>query len=338
MLKVYLWGLLLGGVLPCSGQAADAAVRVELQGTTMGTGYSVTYVDADDSRRSAIHAEISELLTAVDDELSNWNPQSWVSQWNRNESLDTIEVPAHAAEVLRIALQVAEQSGGALDPTIAPLIELWGFGASEDWIGPPLEFEIEQTLERCGYTNLNFDADQRLLRKQVPQLQLNVSAVAKGYVVDQVAALLDAQGVDAHLINIGGEVRASGLRPDGHEWTVRIARPGTEATAVGSAVALHNASLATSGFSQRFFVWERKRFAHLIDPRSGQPVSNALRSVSVRSEDCAVADGWATACCVLGFEAGMALIELIDGVDAVFYLEDEAGELVERVSSGWSGR
>ena len=335
MLKVYLWGLLLGGVLPCSGQAADAAVRVELQGTTMGTGYAVTYVDTDDSRRAAIHAEIAELLTAVDSELSNWNAQSWVSQWNRNESLDTIEVPTHAAEVFRIALQVAEQSGGALDPTIAPLIELWGFGASEDWIGPPLEFEIEQALEVCGYRRLEFDPVQRVVRKAVAQLQLNVSAVAKGYVVDQVAALLNAQGVDTYLINIGGEVRASGLRPDGREWTVRIARPETEATAVGRAVTLRNASIATSGFSQRFFVWDGKRFAHLIEPRSGLPVSNALRSVSVRAENFAVADGWATACCVLGVEAGMALIELIDGVDAVFYLEDEAGELVERVSSGW---
>jgi thiamine biosynthesis lipoprotein len=334
-LKVYLWGLLFGVVLPFSGQAADAAVRVALQGTTMGTRYSVTYVDADDARRAAIHAEIGELFTTVDGELSNWNPQSWVSRWNRNESLDTIEVPSYAAEVLRIALQIAEQSGGAMDPTISPLIELWGFGASKDWIGPPLDFEIEQILEVCGYTRVEFDPVQRVVRKGVSQLQLNLSAVAKGYAVDQVAALLDAHGLDSHLINIGGEVRASGLRPDGRAWTVKIAHGGVASAQFDRAITLRDASIATSGFSQRFFVWEGQRFAHLIDPRSGKPVSNAVSSVSVRAENCALADGWATACCVLGFEAGMALIESLDGVDAVFYLEDDAGKLVERVSSGW---
>ena len=338
MLKFYLLSVLISAILPLSGQAADGAVRVELQGATMGTRYAVTYVDDDDSQRAAIYAEIDTLFVEIDNELSNWNSQSWVSQWNRNESLDTIAAPAHAAAVLQVALQIAEQSDGALDPTIAPLIELWGFGASKEWIGPPLEFEIEQALERCGYTELKFDAAQRLLGKQVPELQLNLSAVAKGYAVDQVAAVLAGQGIEDYLINIGGEVRASGLRPDGRAWAVRLTLPGMETTEAGSSVVLRNASIATSGFSQRFFVWKGQRYAHLIDPRNGQPVSNALRSVSVRAEDCAVADGWATACCVLGLEAGMALIESLDDVDAVFYLENEAGQFVERVSSGWLGQ
>ena len=338
MLKFYLLSVLICAILPLSGQAADGAVRVELQGATMGTRYAVTYVDDDDSQRAAIYAEIDTLFVEIDNELSNWNSQSWVSQWNRNESLDTIAAPAHAAAVLQVALQIAEQSDGALDPTIAPLIELWGFGASKEWIGPPLEFEIEQALERCGYTELKFDAAQRLLGKQVPELQLNLSAVAKGYAVDQVAAVLAGQGIEDYLINIGGEVRASGLRPDGRAWAVRLTLPGMETTEAGSSVVLRNASIATSGFSQRFFVWKGQRYAHLIDPRNGQSVSNALRSVSVRAEDCAVADGWATACCVLGLEAGMALIESLDDVDAVFYLENEAGQFVERVSSGWLGQ
>lgn len=338
MLKFYLWSVLICVVLSFAGQAADAAVRVELKGSTMGTRYAVTYVDGDDAQRAAIHSEIAALFVEIDNELSNWNSQSWVSRFNRNESLDTMAVPAHAAAVLQVALQVAAQSDGALDPTIAPLVELWGFGASKEWVGPPLPFEIEQALERCGYTELDFDAAQRLLRKQVPELQLNLSAVAKGYAVDQVAAVLAGQGIEDYLINIGGEVRASGLRPDGRAWAVRITLPVMETTEAGSYIALRNASIATSGFSQRFFVWKGQRYAHLIDPRSGQPVSNGLRSVSVRAEDCAVADGWATACCVLGLEAGMALIESLDDVDAVFYLENEAGEFVERVSSGWFGQ
>lgn len=335
MLKFYLWSMLICAILPFAGQAADGAVRVELQGATMGTRYAVTYCDVDDSRRAAIDAEIAALFVKIDNELSNWNSQSWVSRFNRHETLDTVAVPAHAAAVLQVTLQIAAQCDGALDPTVSPLIELWGFGISQDWAGPPLEFEIEQTLERCGSTKLNFDAAQRVLRKQVPDLQLNLSAVAKGYAVDQVAAVLAGQGIEDYLINIGGEVRASGLRPDGRAWAVRLTLPGMEATEAGSSVVLRNASIATSGFSQRFFVWKGQRYAHLIDPRNGQPVSNALRSVSVRAEDCAVADGWATACCVLGLEAGMTLIESLDDVDAVFYLENEAGEFVERVSSGW---
>ena len=318
------------------GQAPDAAVRVDLEGASMGTNYSVTYVDVDDTRRNGIGTQIDQLFAAVDEELSNWNPQSWVSRFNRNESLDFIEVPPHACEVLRIALQIAEESGGASDPTIAPLVELWGFGAEEDWAGPPLDFEIEQALGVCGYARLKFDPVQGVVRKAVSQLQLNLSAVAKGYVVDEVAALLAGQGINSYLINIGGEVRAAGLRADGCDWNIKVAHGGDAREGSGGTVRLSNASIATSGISQRFFIWEGQRYAHLIDPRSGQPVSNAVRSVSVRAESCAVADGWATACCVLGFEAGMALIESLDEVECVFYLEDDTGNLVERASSGWN--
>lgn len=332
---MYVWGLLVSAALPFAGQVADAAVRVELQGTTMGTRYAVTYVDADDAQRAAIQSEITALFVEIDNELSNWNAQSWVSRFNRNENLDTVAVPAHAAAVLQLALQIAAQSDGALDPTVSPLIELWGFGSSQDWAGPPLAFEIEQTLERCGYTKLHFDAAQRLLRKQVPDLQLNLSAVAKGYAVDQVAVVLAGQGIEDFLINIGGEVRASGARPDGRAWKVRIAAPQSNGDASASAVILEEGAIATSGHSQRFFEYKGQRYAHIIDPRTGRPVENQLRSVSVRAPSCAQADGWATACCVLGREAGMALIESLDGVEALFYVKDAHGELSECASTGW---
>jgi len=332
---MYLWGLLICAVLPFAGQVADAAVRVELQGSTMGTRYAVTYCDADDAQRAAIQSEITALFVKIDNELSNWNSQSWVSRFNRNETLDAVAVPAHAAAVLQQALQIAAQSDGALDPTVSPLIELWGFGSSKDWVGPPLSFEIEQTLEHCGYTKLNFDAAQRLLRKQVPDLQLNLSAVAKGYAVDQVAVVLAGQGIEDYLINIGGEVRASGARPDGSAWKVRIAAPQSDGVVSASAVILREGAIATSGHSQRFFKYKGQRYAHIIDPRSGRPVESQLRSVSVRAPSCAQADGLATACCVFGRDAGMALIESLDGVEALFYVEGEAGEFVEHSSTGW---
>lgn len=328
--------LLISAVLSLAGQVAHAAVRVELQGATMGTRYAVTYVDADDSRRAAIDAEIAALFIGIDQELSNWNAQSWVSQFNRNETLDAVAVPAHAAAVLQVALQISEQSGGALDPTISPLIELWGFGADEEWAGPPLAFEIEQTLERCGSTKLEFDAAQRVLRKQVPDLQLNLSSVAKGYAVDQVAVVLAGQGIEDYLINIGGEVRASGKRPDGSAWKVRIAVPQSDVTDSTNKVILREGAIATSGNAQRFLEHKGERYAHLIDPRSGRTVENRVRSVSVRALSCAQADGWATACYVLGREAGMALIESLDGVEALFYMEGDAGgDLSVHASSGW---
>ncbi len=325
--------LLCYGLLPL-GSAAEALVRVEFTGATMGTAYSVVYVDADDAQQGFIEAAMRVLFDGLDRELSNWNSDSWVSRFNRNESLDAVEVPAHTAAVLELALEIAVQSGGALDPTVSPLIELWGFGAAQDWSGPPLAFEIEQALEVCGYTRLEFDPEQRLLCKHVPELQLNLSAVAKGYAVDQVAALLEARGLGAYLINIGGEVRAAGLRPDGRAWSVAIALPQAEVGA-RSSVMLTDAAIATSGFTQRFFVWEGQRYAHLIDLRSGRPVQNAMYSVSVRAKTCAQADGLATACCVLGFEAGMALIESLEDVDALFYLNGEGGTLVPQVSTGW---
>ncbi|MDB2358114.1 FAD:protein FMN transferase [Opitutales bacterium] len=332
---MYVWGLLVCAVLPFAGQAAHATVRVELQGATMGTRYAVIYVDADDAQRAAIQSEITALFVKIDNELSNWNSQSWVSRFNRHETLDTVAVPAHAAAVLQVTLQIAAQCDGALDPTVSPLIELWGFGISQDWAGPPLTFEIEQTLERCGSTKLNFDAAQRVLRKQVPDLQLNLSSVAKGYAVDQVAVVLAEEGIEDYLINIGGEVRASGTRPDGSAWKVRIAVPQSNGVVSASAVILREGAIATSGHSQRFFEHQGQRYAHIIDPRSGRPVENRLRSVSVRAPSCAQADGLATACCVLGRDAGMALIESLDGVEALFYVEGEAGALRDHASTGW---
>ena len=314
---------------------AEELLRVELEGLTMGTGYSVVYVNAGDVQQVAIETKMRALFDNIDRELSNWNPYSWVSRFNDHVSLDTVEVPARAAAVLELALELAAQSEGALDPTVSPLVDLWGFVAAQDWEGPPLPFEIEQTLEVCGYTRLEFDPVSRKLRKRVPNLQLNLSAVAKGYAVDQVAALLKAEGAKAYLVNIGGEVRAAGRRLDGRVWTVGIALPSQDATGDPALVPLRNAAIATSGVGQRFFVWEGERYAHLIDPRSGLPVRNALYSVSVRAANCAQADGLATACCVLGYEAGMALIESLEGVDALFVSIGEDGALVQQASSSW---
>ena len=169
----------------------------------------------------------------------------------------------------------------------------------------------------------------------MPDLQLNLSSVAKGYAVDQVAVVLAEEGIEDYLINIGGEVRASGARPDGNAWKVRIAAPQNDTVASASAVILREGAIATSGNAQRFFEYKGRRTAHIIDPRSGWPIENQMRSVSVRAPSCAQADGLATACCVLGREAGMTLIESLDGVEALFYVEGDAGELSECASTGW---
>lgn len=327
--------LLIVSWLPFIWLPAQSPVCLDLTGVTMGTRYTVSYFDEDDSGAPAMHSELNRLFQEIDQQLSNWNPHSWVSQFNHHKSLDPIAVPAHAAAVLQQALEIADLSAGALDPTLSPLIELWGFGAAQGQSAPPLAFELEQALLHCGYQKLKFDVRQRMLRKQVPDLQLNLSAVAKGYAVDQVAQILVGQGHEDYLIHIGGEVRANGKRADGRAWKIRIVVPQSDGADSSKVVILRDGAIATSGDTQRFFEYQGRRYAHLIDPRSGYPVDNRLHSVSVRAQTCAQADAWATACSVLGREAGMAFIESLDGVEALFWTVNATGHLVSEPSSAW---
>lgn len=306
-------------------------------GESMGTSFRVHCEPVGGLTELELKDHIDRCLGAIDAELSNWRSDSWVSRFNRLSVKQTIEIPGHAYAVLRLSLDLAEKTSGGLDPTVSPLVEFWGFGVAEVERVVPSQLDIDTAKLRCGYQHVYLDDQQQTVYKQVHGLELNLSAIAKGYAVDQVCEVLKALGAENYLVEIGGEVRAHGVNPSGLAWRVGVAKPvaGQVGAGVVGTVPLLNAALATSGSYQQFKRLDGRIYNHIIDPISGVPVGNGVLSVSVKAPVCALADGLATAGMVLGPANFMALIELMPEVEALV-LTHQGGDAIQQTrSSGW---
>jgi thiamine biosynthesis lipoprotein len=292
-------------------RAADPTL-VELTGDTMGTYYRVLLTRRDGQKKDEIQTEINGLLNRIEDQMSTWRPESELSRFNKSESTDWFEVSPETLLVVAESLRIAELSGGAFDPTIGPLIDLWSFGAERDEPRIPTDGEIAAAKQKTGWEKVTVRSDPPALKKSQPEIQLNLSAIAKGYGVDAVSDWLVEQGEKNHLVEIGGEDRARGLKADGSAWRVGIQAPGgmpQEQTLgpIFQIVELSDRSIATSGDYQNYFEVDGKRYSHTIDPVSGRPITHDVASVSVLAQTCMAADGWATALTVLGAEKGLEL-------------------------------
>jgi thiamine biosynthesis lipoprotein len=209
-------------------------------------------------------------------------------------------MPAEVIELVRVAEKISHDTDGALDITLAPLIDLWGFGATGHRTSPPAPAEIEKARKTCGWPLLEIRDKPAALRKKHPGSRINLSAVAEGWALDRLARWLEASGEHDFLLELGGEVLARGHPADGKPWLVGVQAPNAAAGQTMQALRLDNASLATSGTYRQHFEHEGKSYAHVLDPRTGSPVAHALRSVSVQHASAAMADGYATALLVLG--------------------------------------
>lgn len=281
-------------------------VTHDLCGEIMGTGWSVRLVAPVFTALAPLRAGIERIFADVIAQMSHWEAGSLLSRYNAAPAGQAFDLPAAFAAVLDCALRVAAQSQGACDPTIAPLVDLWGFGAHANVRqAPPDAAAITAALAVCGWQKLPYDPAQRRLI-QPGGLRLDFSGIAKGYAVDLVARSLSLAGIRHYLVEVGGELRGCGLKPDGQPWWVALqAPPGLQARHVNR-IALHDLSVATSGDYQRSFQYAGKLYGHTIDPRSGWPVNDTLASVSVLHPSCLWADAYATALTVLGVEAGLA--------------------------------
>ncbi|WP_404339739.1 FAD:protein FMN transferase [Sphingomonas sp. MMS12-HWE2-04] len=265
----------------------------------MGTSWSLHAVDAPPDTR----AEIEGALARVVAEMSHWEPGSHLSRFNRADPGRWQPLPPAFADVLRTGLAIAEASDGAFDPAMGVLADLWGFGPA----GPqpfPSDAAVAQALAVSGHRHL--EQDGRRARRNA-RAALDFSGIAKGHAVDAVADRLRGLGLADFLIEIGGELRGEGIKPDGQPWWVDLETvPGIAAAPLR--IALHGLSVATSGDYRRGFEANGRRYAHTIDPRTGRPLDNNVASVGVLHAQCMHADAWATALGVLG-PAGMALAE-----------------------------
>jgi thiamine biosynthesis lipoprotein len=290
----------------------------------MGTGYSIKLYAPAGLVTTELQAAVDARLEAINDMMSTYRPNSDLMRFNHNTSTDWQPVPAPLAELVAQSIKVSEQSGGRYDITVGPLVNIWGFGNLGPTDEPPTDAAIAAALERVGYQRLAVRLDPPALRKQVAQLEIDLSSIAKGWGVDQIAQLLEARGVTSYLVDIGGEVRARGYKPDGAHWRIAIERPLREGRAVERVLSLDDMAMATSGDYRNYFRVGEDYYSHTLDPRSGRPVRHHLASVSVIADDCASADAWATALLALGEQEGPALATQL-GLKAFFIIRTASG-------------
>lgn len=276
-----------------------------LEGATMGTTWSARFVAPAGLDRAPIHAALVAELEMVVSAMSHWEADSEISRFNRAPAGSWHALSPGFFHVLQAALMLAEASGGALDPTIGSLVDLWGFGPAPARHGAPRADEIMQALADSGWRRIALDPAARRAR-QPGGVRLDLSGIAKGHAVDRLATCLAGRGFRSALVEIGGELRGSGIRPDGQPWWVAIEAP-PGAALPETRVALHGLSIATSGDYRRWFEAGGRRYAHSIDPRTGHPVTNGIASATVLHGDCMMADAWATALLVLGVREGLEL-------------------------------
>jgi thiamine biosynthesis lipoprotein len=317
--------LLAAGVLVLLCSTACTRGELQLAGATMGTSYSVKIVAPPRGLdRTGLAGDIDAELARINGIMSTYQPDSELSRFNTNPSTDWVSVSPELAEVVALALEVSRMSDGAFDVTVGPLVNLWGFGP--EMVPPriPVPDALEAARARTGYTKLELRAAPAALKKSRPDLYVDLSALAKGYAVDRLAALLATRGIQNYLVEIGGEMKSRGRNASGRAWRIAIERPLAEGRSVYGVVALSGEAIATSGDYRNFFELDGQRYSHAIDPRSGWPVSHDLASVSVVDSSCMEADAMATALLVLGPERGEALAER-EGVAALFLRRTDAG-------------
>lgn len=284
--------------------AADPAAVHTLYGATMGTRWRVDLCAPRSQPLDALHGEVQARLDAIVAQMSTWEPDSDLARFNRAPAGSWHALPDDFFRVMACALQVAQASDGAFDPAIGGLVAAWGFGAQAGPRRVPDPAVLAQARDAAGWRRLELRPDTRELL-QPGGLSLDLSAIAKGYGVDAVVALLQARGIAAALVDVGGELRGHGRKPDGTPWRVLVDSDGPEQGAP-CVVVLEDAAIATSGPRWQRFEAGGRELSHTLDPRSGAPVVDAPAAVSVLAASAMQADAWSTALTVLGLEGGHA--------------------------------
>lgn len=303
----------------CSGSNKEYTFN---KGQVFGTYYSITYLHP---KGHDLKAAIEEKFKEFDNSLSTFNPNSVISKINQNDP--TIRTDAYFDAMYQVAHEVSVKSEGAFDITVAPLVNAWGFGFGnhEHSISP----QVDTILPYIGYQKIKLK-NQRIV-KQDNRTMLDASAIAKGQSCDVIAKLLDENGCDNYMVEIGGEVYCKGLNPKGEKWHIGIDKPtddpANEQSELQTILAISGVGMATSGNYRQFYIKDGKKYAHTIDPRSGFPVDHNLLSATVIAPDCMQADAYATAFMVLGVERSLEICNSFAEIDCYLIYTDTKGEL-----------
>lgn len=273
-----------------------------------------------DDLRSRLHARLEDLENTA----STYRISSEISQFNLNLSTEWIRTSLEFCTMVSEAVRIGQETAGAFDITVGPLVNLWGFGPEDPRTSPPNDSDIESTLVIVGVDLLQVDCDRSSVRKSFSTTRIDLSGWAKGYAVDQLALILDAAGMENYLVEIGGEIKVRGRNAENRRFAIAIESPSTRQDDEFSLIHVSDIGIATSGDYRTFFEHDGIRYSHMIDPRTGHPIHHDLSAVTVLHPSTAYADAIATALLVLGPDEGLALANE-QGISAYFAVSTSAG-------------
>ncbi len=297
----------------------------------MGTTYQIT-IESTQSDEIFLRQKIDTRLAEINQLMSTYIQDSELSLFNKNKSERCIPMSAENLFVIQQALEISKQTNGKFDITIDPLIKEWGFDAKQTSRHIPDDETISNILKNIGYAKLHLEKD--CIQKELKSISVNLSAIAKGYGVDQIANLISNHGVQNYLVEIGGETASKGQSSKSKNWRLAVEAPIEKARQIQKVFEPKNLGVATSGNYRNYFDKDGVRYSHTIDPTTGKPITHNLASVTVLHEQTMLADAYATAFMVMGDEASLAFAESKDL--AVYLLIKTEEGFVERYSSAFS--
>lgn len=286
---------------------------MQFHGSTMGSTYTVKILMLPDTiTQQQLEVQIAAILGRLHAQMSTYDANSEVSRFNSNRNTDWFSVSTDVCRIVELSQQISQLSNGAFDITVSPLVNLWGFGPAPTRTAPPSAAEIQIAKQRVGYQHLQTRCNDigltPALRKNYPHIAIDLSAIAQGYGADKIADYLDLLGIADYLVDVGGELRSSGVNAQKMAWRIGVERPiSSQQGQVEQVLPIKDCAVATSGSYRNFFEANGKRYSHTIDPNTGSPVTHNLVSVTIVTKIAAVADAWATAISVLGAEKGYAV-------------------------------
>ena len=321
----------------CEQQGGTKKYPLDYSEAIMGTSFTIKVSALPSSLKSdELKLRIKDLLDKLNGQMSTYQHDSELSLLNKNQSTQWVPVSAALYSVLKEAKNIADLSQGAFDITVGPLVNLWGFGPDQMSFEVPDERLIQQQLTKTGYQHLLFDDNKQQVRKELPDLYIDLSAIAKGYAVDRVGLLLEKHGIADYMVEIGGELRLKGKNIAKRPWRIAVEKPTADKRMIQKVLPLSDISLATSGDYRNFFEQGGVRFSHTIDPRTGKPITHKLASITILSDTTMKADALATALMVLGPEQGFKMAEE-EKIAALFIIKKD-DMFIEKSTSSFINR
>jgi len=302
--------VLLSGCDSAITPATPASTATVLDGKTMGTFWRVSVIGVDEAKAEALRAKVQAQLDADDRLLSTWKNDSALMRFNHAADTRPWPVSEAMADIVTLSLRIGAKTHGAMDITVGPLVNLWGFGPDKQPVATPDAQAIAAAKARTGLQHLQVinQSGRQFLQKDIPDLFVDLSTVGEGYAADHLARLMEQEGISRYLVSVGGALVSRGMNGEGKPWRVAIQKPTDQENAVQAIVDINGHGISTSGSYRNYYELDGKRISHVIDPQTGQPITHKLVSVTVIAPTALEADGWDTGLMVLGPEKAQQVV------------------------------